>query len=415
MSANVNRRVVVTGMGGISPLGCRWEEVETSLRACKNAVRIIEDWHDVKALNSKLGAPAVPFDLPPERFNRKTMRSMGRVAVMACRATEFALADAGILDDRPFLTSGRVGVAYGSSTGAMDATADFARLIDTREVEGLNASSYIRMMAHTTAANIAVYFGLTGRVHTTSSACTSGSQGVGYACEAIRYGHADAMVAGGADELTVATVAVFDTLFAASTKNDEPQLTPRPFDRDRDGLVIGEGAGTLILEEYGHAKARGANIYAEIVGYGTNCDGTHVTQPRAETQAIAMRLALADAGLPPEAIGYVNAHGTATDRGDVAESQATLDVFGARIPVSTLKSYMGHTLGAAGSLESFYTIAMQRANWYAPNINLDNLDPQCAELDYIVGSGRELECEYTMSNNFAFGGINTSLIFRRLR
>jgi len=415
VSAESRHRVVVTGMGGISPLGCQWDEIESYLRtSCKNAVRVIEDWRDVKGLHTCLGAPAAEFSLPPERYNRKTTRSMGRVALMACRATDFALADAGLLDDSAFLTSGRVGVSYGSSTGGMDATAAFARLIDTRVVEGLNASSYIRMMAHTTSANIAVFFGLSGRVHTTSSACTSGSQGVGYAFEAIRHGHADAMVAGGADELTVASTAVFDTLFATSTKNDTPELTPRPFDRDRDGLVIGEGAGTLILEEYEHARARGAKIYAEIVGYGTNCDGSHITQPRAETQAIAMRLALAAAGLPPEAIGYVNAHGTATDRGDVAESQATHAVFGSRMPISTIKSYMGHTLGAAGSLEAWFTIEMMRANWFAPTINLKNVDPCCGELDYIVGNGRELECEYTMSNNFAFGGINTSLIFRKL-
>jgi 3-oxoacyl-[acyl-carrier-protein] synthase II len=402
-------------MGGISPLGCQWDEIESRLRAAsKNAVQVIEDWRDIEGLHAWLGAPAAEFSLPPERYNRKTTRSMGRVAIMACRAADFALAEAGLLDDRAFLISGRVGVSYGSSTGAMDATAAFARLIDTRVVEGLNASSYIRMMAHTTPANIAVFFGLTGRVHTTSSACTSGSQGIGYAFEAIRYGHADAMVAGGADELTVADTAVFDTLFATSTKNDTPERTPRPFDRDRDGLVIGEGAGTLILEEYEHARARGAKIYAEIVGYGTNCDGSHITQPRAETQAIAMRLALACAGLPAEAIGYVNAHGTATDRGDVAETQATHAVFGSRMPISTVKSYMGHTLGAAGSLEAWFTIEMMRANWFAPTINLENVDPRCSELDYIVGSGRELECEYTMSNNFAFGGINTSLIFRKL-
>jgi 3-oxoacyl-[acyl-carrier-protein] synthase II len=408
------KRVVVTGAGGISSLGCQWDEIETRLRALKNAVRVIDEWKDIKNLKTCLGAPAVDFTLPPERYNRKTMRSMGRVAVLACRATEFALADAGLLEDRAFLTSGRVGVSYGSSAGAMDATAAFARLLDTREVDGLNAASYIRMMPHTTPANIAVFYGLTGRVHTTSSACTSGSQGIGYAFETLQHGHADAMIAGGADELSMAVLAVFDTLYAASTKDATPSLTPRPYDRDRDGLVIGEGGCTLILEEYEHAKARGAKIYAELVGYGTNCDGTHVTQPRAETQAICMRLALASAGLPPEAIAYVNGHGTSTEAGDIVESLATHEVFGSRMPISSLKSYMGHTLGAAGSLEAWMTIAMMRANWFAPTLNLDHVDPRCGELDYIAGQGRDLECEYVMSNNFAFGGINTSLIFRRI-
>jgi 3-oxoacyl-[acyl-carrier-protein] synthase II len=403
-------------MGGITPLGCQWSEIEASLRSLKNAVCVIKDWRDIKGLNSCLGVPVVDFALPPDRYNRKTMRSMGRVAVLACRASEFALADAGLLEDKDkvFLGAGRAGVSYGSSAGAVDATADFVRLIDTRLVEGLNASSYIRMMAHTTPVNIAVFFGLTGRVHTTSSACTSGSQGIGYAYEAILHDHADVMLAGGAEELSPVGLAVFDTLFAASSKNETPHLTPRPYDRDRDGLVVGEGAGTLILEEYEHASARGAKMYAEIVGYGTNCDGTHVTRPRADTMAVAMRLALASAGLPPEAISYVNGHGTATELGDIAESKATHEVFGARMPISSLKSYIGHTLGASGALEAWFSIAMMRAGWFAPTINLDNIDPRCAELAYITGNGLNLQCEYVMSNNFAFGGINTSLIFRRM-
>ncbi|MFA7488130.1 MAG: beta-ketoacyl-ACP synthase, partial [Lysobacteraceae bacterium] len=205
----------------------------------------------------------------------------------------------------------------------------------------------------------------------------------------------------------------FDTLFATSVRNDEPHLTPRPFDSARDGLVLGEGACSLLLEDLEHAQARGATILAEVVGYGTNSDGQHVTQPSSETMARAMHLALEDAGLSPEAIGYVNAHGTATDHGDVAESQATARVFGPRMPFSSLKSYMGHTLGACGALEAWISIQMMREGWFAPTINLEQVDPRCGELDYLVANGRELDVEYVMSNNFAFGGINTSLIFRR--
>ncbi|MDR2787377.1 MAG: beta-ketoacyl-ACP synthase [Candidatus Accumulibacter sp.] len=409
----MERRVVVTGMGGISSLGSSWEEIGTRLRACQNAVRFMEKWQDITDLNTRLGAPAAMPSLPPERYNRKTMRSMGRVAILACRATEFALADAGLLQEQALLSSGRVGVSYGSSAGSTQAIADFGHMIEHHAVNGLNANSYIRMMSHTAPVNIAVLCGLRGRVHTTSSACTSGSQGIGYAYETILHDHADIMIAGGAEELGASYSAVFDTLFATSTKNDTPRLTPRPYDRDRDGLVIGEGAGTLILEEYEHARARGAKIHAEVVGFGTNCDGAHVTQPRAETMAEAMRLALASARLSPEAIGYVNGHGTATELGDIAESQATHEVFGPGIPISSLKSYIGHTLGASGALEAWFSIAMTRENWFSPTLNLDNIDPRCAELDYITGTGRELECEYVMSNNFAFGGINTSLIFRR--
>ena len=221
------------------------------------------------------------------------------------------------------------------------------------------------------------------------------------------------MLAGGSEQLDATASAVFDTLFATSVRNHEPELTPRPFDANRDGLVLGEGACTLIVEDLEHAQARGANILAELVGFGSNSDGAHVTQPSADTMAIAMRLALDDAGLPPEAIGYVNAHGTATDHGDVAESNATAAVFGARMPFSSLKSYMGHTLGACGALEAWMSIEMLRNDWFAPTLNLTQVDPRCAELDYITGCGRTLQTEYVMSNNFAFGGINTSLIFRR--
>jgi 3-oxoacyl-[acyl-carrier-protein] synthase II len=209
-------------------------------------------------------------------------------------------------------------------------------------------------------------------------------------------------------------VAVFDTLFATSTANDAPARTPRPFDVARDGLVLGEGACTFVLEALEHAQARGAAPLAEVVGFGTNSDGAHITHPNPVTMAQAMRLALADAQLPPEAIGYVNAHGTATAHGDVAEAAATHAVFGERMPISSLKSYMGHTLGACGALEAWMTLQMQRERWMAPTLNLESVDPKCAPLDYLRGAGRAIDTEFVMSNNFAFGGINTSLIFRRL-
>lgn len=407
------RRVVVTGMAGISPIGCDWDSVLLRLKARQNGVQQMPEWSEYSGLNARLAAPAASFSLPDDLYNRKRTRGMGRVALMAVRVSELALRDAGLFDD-PVLKNGRVGVSYGSSTGSPNAVRDFGRMLIDKNTDGVNATSYIRMMGHTCPVNIAVFFGLTGRVITTSSACTSGSQGIGYAYEAIQYGHADVMVAGGAEELCPTEVAVFDTLFATSTRNEEPGLTPRPFDAGRDGLVIGEGAGTLILEEYEHARARGAHIYAELVGFGTNCDGSHVTQPNSATMAQAMRLSLTDAGLAPADIGYVNAHGTATDHGDIAESHATASVFGNTMPISSLKSYMGHTLGACGALEAWMSIRMMHEGWLAPTANLDHIDPRCADLDYIVGAGREKRCDYVMSNNFAFGGINTSLIFGKI-
>jgi 3-oxoacyl-[acyl-carrier-protein] synthase II len=405
------KRVVVTGMAGISPLGNDWESIRARLGEGRNAIVRMAAWDDYEGLNTRLGAPAAPFELT-DRYHRKAIRSMGRVALMATRASELALADAGLLD-HPLLTGGRMGVSFGSSAGTPSAIGDFGRMMEERTTKGINATTYIKMMAHTAPVNIGVFFGVTGRVFTTSSACTSGSQGIGYAYEAIKTGKQTAMIAGGAEELCATEAAVFDTLFATSVRNDAPHTTPRPFDRARDGLVIGEGAGCLILEEREHALARGATVYAEIVGFGTNSDGCHVTQPNADTMRIAMELALEDAGLAPAAIGYVNAHGTGTQHGDVAETAATNAVFGARMPISSLKSYMGHTLGACGALEALISIRMMREGWFAPTINLDEIDPECGELDYIRGDGRRLDCEYVMSNNFAFGGINTSLIFKR--
>ena len=405
------RRVVITGAGNLSPLGHDWETVHARLREKRNAVRQFPEWGEYKGLNTRLGVPAAPFELP-EQYNRKSTRSMGRVALMATRATELALEDAGLLND-PFLKSGRVGISYGSSAGTPESMGDFGRTLSEKNTQYINATTYIKMMSHTAPVNIGVFFGVTGRIITTSSACTSGSQGVGYAYEAIKAGHQTIMLAGGAEELDVTGATVFDTLFATSTNNDHPELTPRPFDKNRDGLVIGEGASTLVLEDLEHALARGAKIYAEIVGFGTNSDGRHVTQPNAETMAQAMKLSLLDANLSPDAIAYVNAHGTATDHGDIAETNATHSVFGERMPISSLKSYTGHTLGACGALEAWVSIEMMRANWFHPTVNLEEVDPRCGALDYITGAGRDLEAEYVMSNNFAFGGINTSLIFKR--
>ncbi len=409
----MSRRVVITGMAGISPIGNDWASIRERLGQYRNAIVRMDEWADYDGLNTQLGAPAAPFVLG-ERYNRKTLRSMGRVALMATRASEMALADAGLLD-HPLLGSGKMGVSFGSSAGTPSAIGDFGRMMEERTTKGINATTYIKMMSHTAPVNIGVFFGLTGRVITTSSACTSGSQGIGYAYEAIRAGRQLAMIAGGAEELCATEAAVFDTLFATSVRNDAAGETPRPFDAGRDGLVIGEGAGCLILEELEHAQARGATIHAELVGFGTNSDGCHVTQPNAETMAVAMQLALDDAGLAPSAIAYVNAHGTGTQQGDIAESHATAAVFGQAVPISSLKSYMGHTLGACGALEAWISIEMMREGWFAPTLNLDRIDPQCAALDYIRDSAREFECEYVMSNNFAFGGINTSLIFKKYR
>lgn len=409
----MKRRVVVTGMGGVCAFGEDWSTVKSNLLKKNNAVVMMPDWDIYNGLNTKLAAPVQNFELPDDIYNRKKTRSMGRVALFAVRSSEYALREAGLLDD-PLLGSGRVGVAYGSSTGNVDSVACFGDMILSHDTGGITGNTYVKMMPHTTSVNIAIFFGIKGRQITTSTACTSGSQAIGYAYEAIAYGLQDVMVAGGAEELSPTESAVFDTLFATSCLNDSPELTPRPFDKDRDGLVIGEGAATLVLEEYEHAKARGATILAEVVGFASNCDASHITQPQTDTIEVCIRNSLKDAGIDSSAIGYINAHGTATDRGDIAESNATSKVFGSSVPFSSLKSYFGHTLGACGSLEAWLSIKMMNEGWFTPTINLNNVDPQCGELDYIMHNVREIDCEHIQSNNFAFGGINTSLVFRRL-
>lgn len=405
------KRVVVTGMAGVTAFGNEWPTIRERMQAGRSAVVTMPEWDVYAGLNTRLAAPITDFTLPGH-YNRKQTRSMGRVSQLATVATELALQRSGLLGNE-VLTDGRTGIAYGSSTGSTAPISAFGAMLNDKSTEHITATTYVQMMPHTTAVNAGLFFGLRGRVIPTSSACTSGSQAIGYAAEAIRHGYQTVMVAGGAEELCPSEAAVFDTLFATSQMNEQPELSPRPFDAGRDGLVIGEGAGSLVLESLEHAQARGATILAELVGYASNCDAAHVTQPQKATMQICMQMALDQAGLTAEQIGYISAHGTATDRGDIAESQATHAIFGSQTPISSLKSFFGHTLGACGAVEAWLGLEMMAEGWFAPTLNLETPDPVCGALDYIQGEGRELQIDYLMSNNFAFGGINTSLIFKR--
>jgi 3-oxoacyl-[acyl-carrier-protein] synthase II len=273
------RRVVVTGMGGISALGSRWPQIAQGLRAQRNTIRFMPEWERYTEMHTRLASVIENFT-PPEHWTRKQLRSMGRVSQFAVAAAEGALRDAGLIG-HPVLSSGATGVACGSSIGSTPDISHFARFYLSNDASGLNANSYVRMMPHTTAANIGIFFGIKGRIIPTSSACTSGSQGIGYAYEAIKFGRQSVMIAGGAEELCQTEAMAFDSLFATSRRNSEPAATPRPYDRDRDGLVVGEGSAILVLEELEHARARGARIHAELVGFASNSDGVHVTRPTA--------------------------------------------------------------------------------------------------------------------------------------
>jgi 3-oxoacyl-[acyl-carrier-protein] synthase II len=406
-------RVVVTGIGLASPIGHDIDTVGAALREGRHGIRRVEGFERIGELVTRLAGSIEDLELTG-RWPRHHTRSMGRVALLAAHATDAALADAKIGDD--LRTSPEVGLAYGSTHGSSVELERFCRKVFANDsLEGVSSSAYLRFMSHTTSANLAGLYRIRGRVLSTSAACVSASQAVGAGYEAIRAGAQSIMICGGSDELHWVPAGVFDILYATSTRfNDTPELSPRPFDAARDGLVIAEGAGTLVLEELGHAERRGAPIYAEILGYGTNCDGSHVTAPSSQGMADAMRLALKDARLSPDRLDYVNAHATATQVGDVSESHATLAVLGPKVPISSTKGFTGHTLGACGTIELAFCIAMMRDGFIAPTRNLDTLDPECASLDYVRGEPRQARLERAMSNNFAFGGINTSIIVGRV-
>ncbi|MBN2342646.1 MAG: beta-ketoacyl-ACP synthase [Deltaproteobacteria bacterium] len=404
-------RVVVTGMSGITSLGQDWASVREQLRAKKSGVRYMKEWKEIDGLTSFLGGPIDDFAVP-SHYNRKHLRTMGRVAKLAIRSTELALIDASLLDSEA-LTDGTVGVSYGSTYGSSVDAIEFMKQVGVNKtLQGVKGSQFIKFMSHTCAANVSQFFKTKGRLIPACSACTSGSQAIGFGYEVVKAGIQDIMICGGAEELHPVGTSVFDVMYATSQRNDAPETTPRPFDKNRDGLVVGEGAGTLILESLESAKRRGASIYAELVGFGSNSDGAHMVNPSSEGMQRVMELALNDARLTPDDIDYVCAHGTSTEIGDIAESKATEGCFNRPIPINSLKSYLGHTLGACGAIEAWVVIHQMNEGWVAPTINLDEVDPNCGSLDYLT-EVRELDQTHVMTNNFAFGGVNTSLIFKK--
>ena len=406
-------RVVITGVGVTSPIGHSIPELTEALRDGRSGIRPVPEWADVGQLGCRVAGPVEGIDLKG-RWPRKKSRTLGRVAALAAFSTELAIEDAGLSTDD--LHGDEVGLAYGSTHGSSSAQEVFCRsLFTNNSLARIPSSAYLKFMSHTCAANLASFFGIRGRVLSTSAACVSGSQAIGAGFESIRSGATDMMVCGGAEELHFMHAGIFDMLYAASTKhNDAPDTTPRPYDRDRDGLVVAEGAGTVVLETLERAQARGARIHAELLGYGTSCDGTHLTFPSVDGMSRALALAMRSAKIGPADIDYINGHGTATKAGDICESAATLDTVGATTPISSTKGQMGHTLGACGAIELAVCLAMMEAGFIAPTRNLEVVDPECRDIDFVKGELREATLDTVMTNNFAFGGINTSLILRRM-
>ena len=404
------KRVVVTGIGLCSPLGHSVSALRAGLLEGRSGVRSFPGWNGLEGLRTRVGAACDGID--PNQIPRKYLRTMGRVGVLSALAVRDAIADSGL--PAGLVASPSCGVAFGSTAGSSASQEDFLRpIIQDKSIRGLLSSAYLQFMSHTCAANIALMFGCKGPVIASCTACTSGSQGIGIGYEQGRFGRVPICVAGGAEELHILHAGIFDIMRATSAGfNEFPDQTPRPFDRRRDGLVVGEGAGCLILEEYDHARRRGASIHAEIVGYGSGCNGTHPTNSDPEGICIAVNAALQDAELGPMDIDHINAHATGTEIGDAAEAEGVHRIFGSKVPVSALKGYLGHTLGASGALESIATIIMMKDGFMAVSKNLDEPDPKMPPLDHVLGSARQAPIKIGMNNNFAFGGINTSLIFR---
>ncbi|MBX3272359.1 MAG: beta-ketoacyl-ACP synthase [Sandaracinaceae bacterium] len=407
----MTRRVVITGMGAACPIGHSVAEMIEGLRAGRSGVRYMQEWDFVSDLQGRLGGNVDGLDLE-KRYPRKKRRTMGRVSLLATYATEEAVAQAQLGPE--VIESGRCGLAYGSTSPSNQAMEDFCgRLFTEHTMKGLDGTAYLKFMTHTAAANLAQYFNVRGRIIPVNSACTTSTQAIGYAYESIRAGLQDAMICGGSEEQHYATAVTFDLLMATSVRfNKSPTESPRPFDARRDGLVIAEGAASVVLEAEEHALARGATPLAIVAGYGTSCDGRHITANSREGMRAAMALALDDAKVRPSDIDYVCAHATATDVGDIEESHATHELFGRPVPVSSLKGHMGHTLAACGAIETIACVEMIRDGFLAKSHNLEEVDPRCAPLGYV----RELtpaRPSLVLTNNFAFGGVNASLVLQR--
>jgi len=405
------RRVVITGTGAISALGNDVPSLVEGIEKGASGVRQMEGWERYIGLRSLVGAPA---EMKNEKaIPRKSRRSMGRMSIFAVQAAEQALDGAGI--EREELRSGRVGCVIGSTMGGPESLNEtFETMLPDRDLSQLTAMKFFQCVSHTAAMNVAQYLGLTGCVMATSAACASSLQAIGTGYDLIRLGRQDLVLCGGSEELHPTVTASFDILFATSTGfNDDPQRTPRPFDAARDGIVCGEGSGIVVLEEYERAVARGAPILGEVIGYHTAGSGDHVSQSSRDSIIRCLRDTLASADLSASDVDYINAHGTATLQGDAAEAQAIAEVFGDAVPVSSLKGYIGHTLGASGALELIVSLAMMKQRIVCPTLNLDSVGEDCRGVRH-VREQTSHDIRVMIKNCFAFGGINASLVCRRV-
>jgi 3-oxoacyl-[acyl-carrier-protein] synthase II len=410
----MERRVVITACSAITPIGHGKDQIVESLQKGISGVKSLrEDQLISRFIHSKVYGTV---DYPVEYdFKRQYRKTMGPVAYYACQVAKEVLEQSGLPQD--FITSGDMGVAFGSIHGSPTVQRDIYKVFfeakDKAEYQSIGAVDYLKSMVHTTAVNITKMFGITGRVISSGTACTTSSQSIGYGYEAVKYGLQEAMLCGGADEYDTITVAVFDNLLACSTAfNSEPHRTPRPFDKLRDGLVVAEGAGAVMLEEYEHAKKRGANILAEVVGFACNNNGGDLILPNLDGITKTLKLGLRNAKINAEDVDLVGAHATATKMGDIIEAQAISAVFGSNPYVVALKSYLGHTMAACGAIETVLSVYMMQDGFIAPTLNLEEIDERCAMINH-VQKIMQRPVKTVAIQNFAFGGVNTILLIRK--
>jgi len=410
----MERRVVITGMSAITPIGHGKDKIVASLQKGISGIKPLREEEFLsRYVHSKVyGTVDYPVEYDFKRNHRKTM---GPVAYYACQVAKEVLQQSGLTED--FITSGRLGVAFGSIHGSPTTQRNIYRIFcgaeDKIAVKEIGAVDYLKSMVHTTAVNITKMFGITGRVISSGTACTTSSQSIGYGYESVKFGMQDAMLCGGADEYDTTTVAVFDNLLACSTAfNSEPHRTPRPFDKDRDGLVVGEGAGAVMLEDYEFARKRGANILGEVIGFGCNNNGGDMILPNLIGITNTLKLGVETAKINPNEVDLISAHATATKMGDIIEAQAINAVFGDHPFVIGLKSYTGHTMAACGAVETVMTLYMMQEGFIAPTLNLEEIDERCAMLKH-VQKIREHKVKTAAIQNFAFGGVNTMLMIKK--
>ncbi len=409
----MTRRVVITGRGAITPIGDNKADIlEHLTKGISGVSRMKDDALLTEHIHCNVFGTV---DYPVEHdFKRRDRKTMGPVAFYACKVAQEALEQSGL--DTAFIQSGKLGVAFGSTHGSPTVQRDIYRTFfsnDRSKLNNVGAVDYLKSMVHTTAVNIAKMFGIKGRVISSSTACTTSSQSIGFGYEAVKYGLQDAMLCGGADEYDTTTVAVFDNLLACSVDyNDTPEKTPRPFDKNRDGLVVGEGAGAVLLEDYASAKKRGAHILGEVIGFSCTNNGGDLILPNTDGITMAIRTGLDNAGINPDAVDLVSAHATATKMGDVTEAQSIGTVYGTKPVVTGLKSYMGHTMGSCGVIETILSLYMMEEKFVAPTLNLETIDKRCTMIQHATKL-RQADINIASVQNFAFGGVNTCLFIKR--